>query len=185
MRFGLVAAAGLAVALMSGPVLGNDYRDGVAAYRRGDYQIALSIFMPMAKAGDPFAQHNVAVMFDDGRGVPENYALALKWYLRAADQGLADSQFMAGMIYAAGRGRPQDPAQAYCFLSLAAAGNYPHAERARDQEETNLTRSQRDRAQRQSVAWLKKRRAQFNCGSGRCIHPDWLDKPRYSIFDQE
>jgi TPR repeat protein len=184
MRFGLTAAAaGLLMTLFAGAGSAHDYRSGVAAYKRGDYQTALSVFMPLARAGDPIAQHNVAVMYDDGRGLPENYRLALKWYLRAADQGLADSQFMAGMHYAAGRGRPQDPAHAYCFLSLAAAGNYPHAERARDQEESYLTPKSRARAQDLSVAWLKKRRAQFNCGSGRCIHPKWIDKPRYSIFD--
>ena len=38
-------------------------------------------------------------MYDRGEGVPENDAEAVKWYRKAAEQGLADAQHNLGMMY--------------------------------------------------------------------------------------
>jgi uncharacterized protein len=54
------------------------------------------------------------------RGVPQNYAEALKWYRLAADQGNASAQNNLGGMYAAGRGPPQDYAEALKWYRLAA-----------------------------------------------------------------
>ena len=45
--------------------------------------------MAAAKQGDGYAQYNLGVMYDKGVGVPENNTEAVKWYRKAADQGLA------------------------------------------------------------------------------------------------
>lgn len=42
-----------------------------------------------AKKGDPEAQYNLGVMYENGNGVKQNYEEAIKWYRKAADQGLA------------------------------------------------------------------------------------------------
>jgi TPR repeat protein len=56
-----------------------------------------------------------------GRGVPQDRAEALKWFRRAADQGLAASEFMLGFAYRTGEyGVPQDHAQAIKWLRRAA-----------------------------------------------------------------
>ena len=178
-----VSIAGLALGLTGAPAGAHDLRSAVAAYRHGDYGLTLSILKPMAHDGDPYAQYGLGVLFDNGQGVPENYEHALKWYLKAAEHGLADAQYMAGMHYAAGRGRPQEPARAYFWFNLAAAAGVPHAERARDQEEAVLSRGDRKTVQGLSSRWLKKRRAQFACAPRNCIHPNWIDKPEYSVFD--
>ena len=47
----------------------------------------------LADQGDAIAQYNVGFMYDTGNGVPENDAEAVKWYRKAADQGLAKAQF--------------------------------------------------------------------------------------------
>ena len=39
--------------------------------------------------GHAKAQSNLGVMYDNGKGVPENDAEAVKWYRKAADQGHA------------------------------------------------------------------------------------------------
>ena len=38
------------------------------------------------------AQYNLALMYDTGRGVPEDNMEAVRWYRKAADQGNAYAQ---------------------------------------------------------------------------------------------
>ncbi len=178
-----LGAAGVALALLIQPALANDLGRGNAEYRRGHYTAALNLIKPLAQRGDPFAQFSLGVMYDDGRGMAQNYGLALKWYRRAAENGLADAQYAAGMSYAAGRGMKQDVVRAYVWLNLAAAGGYPDAERARDQEESELSRAEAVRAQAIAADWLRKYPGHLICGMRGCIHPRWLGKPAWTPFD--
>ena len=59
-------------------------------------------------------------MYDNGQGVPQNYAEALKWYRLAADQGDASAQNNLGVMYAKGQGVPQNYAEALKWYRLAA-----------------------------------------------------------------
>ena len=43
---------------------------GVAAYKGGDFQTALTVLRPLADAGNPAAQNDVGRMYYDGKGVP-------------------------------------------------------------------------------------------------------------------
>jgi len=52
--------------------------------------------------------------------VPQNYAEAVKWYRKAANQGGADAQFVLGDMYNFGVGVPQDYVQAHKWFNLAA-----------------------------------------------------------------
>src|SRR6266404_6924940 len=52
-----------------------------------------------AEAGDAEAQFALAVMYDLGVDVPKNYAESGKWYLKAANQGLAEAQFKLAVRY--------------------------------------------------------------------------------------
>jgi uncharacterized protein len=47
-------------------------------------------------------------MYDDGHGVAQDYAQAVVWYRKAADQGAALAQFELGLMYRQGHGAPQD-----------------------------------------------------------------------------
>ena len=38
-------------------------------------------------------------MYVNGYGVPEGYAVAVKWYTKAAEQGLAKAQMNLGLMY--------------------------------------------------------------------------------------
>ena len=42
-----------------------------------------------AEQGNAAAQYNLGVMYDNGEGVPQDYAEAAKWYRLAAEQGEA------------------------------------------------------------------------------------------------
>jgi TPR repeat protein len=56
-----------------------------------------------------------------GKGVPKDYAEAVKWYRLAAAQGNANAQLNLGVMYANGHGVPEDYVQAYAWMNLAAA----------------------------------------------------------------
>ena len=75
--------------------------------------------MAAAKQGEAYAQHNIGYMYDNGEGVPENDAEAVKWYRKAADQGYADAQYNLGFGYATGEGVPENNIRAYVWWSMA------------------------------------------------------------------
>jgi len=76
--------------------------------------------LELAEKGDAVAQYNLGVMYDNGRGVPENEALAVKWYRKAADQGDAYAQFNLGVMYSNGEGVPENDAEAVKWYRKAA-----------------------------------------------------------------
>ena len=59
-------------------------------------------------------------MYDKGQGVPQDYAEAVKWYRKAADQGNAPAQSNLGLMYDKGQGVPQDYAEAVKWFRKAA-----------------------------------------------------------------
>jgi len=65
--------------------------------------------------------HNLAVLDADGGGKGANYKSASEWFRKAADRGVADSQFNLGILYARGIGVEQNLAESYKWFSLAAA----------------------------------------------------------------
>ena len=56
-----------------------------------------------ANAGDAAAQFNLALMYDFGRGVPQDDVKGAAWYRQAAEQGYAKAQYNLGFMYATGR----------------------------------------------------------------------------------
>ena len=52
-------------------------------------------------------------MYRDGSGVSQDYAQALEWYRKAADQGEATALFNLGVMYDNRRGVSQDYAQTF------------------------------------------------------------------------
>jgi clan AA aspartic protease (TIGR02281 family) len=59
-------------------------------------------------------------MYEDGRGAPQNYAEALKWFHKAAEQGSAAAQYRLGQMHLHGEGVAQDFAEAFKWYRLAA-----------------------------------------------------------------
>ncbi|HJL65723.1 MAG TPA: tetratricopeptide repeat protein, partial [Arenicellales bacterium] len=78
---------------------GPDFNKGVAAYESGDFATALGEFRPLAEQGDADAQYNLGVMYEKGRGVPQDDKIALKWFTLAAEQGFARAQHNLGVMY--------------------------------------------------------------------------------------
>ncbi len=128
--------AGLALiaALCAGFTLGltapawAGWAEGMAAYNRGNYATALREWRPLAEQGDADAQHNLGVLYNTGRGVPQDYAKAVKWFRKAAEQGDAGSQYNLGNMYDDGKGVPQDHAAAVKWYRKAAEQGYTLAQ---------------------------------------------------------
>ncbi|WP_051908363.1 tetratricopeptide repeat protein [Candidatus Odyssella acanthamoebae] len=83
-------------------------------------QDALRNLITTAEQGHAEAQFNLGVMYEDGQGVTQDDAEAVKWYRKAADQGDADAQNNLGVCYYNGRGVPQDDTEAVKWVRLAA-----------------------------------------------------------------
>ena len=61
-------------------------------------------------------------MYKNGQRVPQDYATAVKWWRKAADEGDARSQFNLGIMYDIGRGVPQDYIETHKWYKLAPPG---------------------------------------------------------------
>jgi clan AA aspartic protease (TIGR02281 family) len=92
------------------------------------------------------------------QGVPQDYAAALSWYRKAADQGHAEAQYNLGVMYANGQGVAKDYVIAHMRLSLAAAKGYNGAAKAlnRDIVAAKMTSAQIAEAQKLAREWRQK-----------------------------
>lgn len=83
-------------------------------------------FKTLAEKGDVDAQFKLGFCYKIGCGTPKrDYLLAKKWFLKAAEAGLADAQFeLADSKYF---DRDKDKETYFKFLYQAAARNYPKA----------------------------------------------------------
>ena len=77
----------------------GDFSKGVSAYESGDYKTAFKELAPFAEQGDAFAQLTLAMMYDLGQGVPQDYKQAAKWYMKAAEQEMEGAQFLLAQMY--------------------------------------------------------------------------------------
>jgi uncharacterized protein len=111
---------GLLLTASGGNVNADQLEDGIAAYQRGDFATALRLFQPLAEQGDASAQSNLGVMYEQGRGVAQNYREAMRWFRLAAMQGDASAQSNLGVMYFKGQGIAQDFREAMRWYRLGA-----------------------------------------------------------------
>jgi TPR repeat protein len=81
-------AGGILALALFGVAMAGPLEDGQAAYQKSDYATALQIFRPLAEQGDPGAQTALAVMYQHGQGVPQDYVSAHMWSNLAASRGM-------------------------------------------------------------------------------------------------
>ena len=136
------------------------FKEGVEAYKRGDYRIAFREFKSLAEQGDARSQRNLGFMYENGRGVPKNYKLAVNWYRKAAEQGHARAQFNLGVMYSNGQGVPRNYTLAYMWWSLAAASGDKDAATLIEIVEKRMTPADVSRAQAMAAKWKPKKAKQ-------------------------
>jgi len=86
----------------------------------GDFKTALNELRPLAAKGDPNAQFLLGMLYDAGKGVPQDAALAASWYRKAAQQDHLLGQFYLGVLYFFGQGVKQDYKEAARWLRAPA-----------------------------------------------------------------
>ena len=95
----------------------------VAEVKRGD-KAALQKLITLGNAGNADAQRNLGALYDEGNGVTKDYAQAVNWYRKAADQGDAEGEIRLGGMYYDGHGVPKDVVQiANWYRKAAEQGN--------------------------------------------------------------
>ncbi len=95
-------------------------------------------------------------MYFDGRGTPQDYAEAVRWFRPAAEQGNADAQNNLGFMYGNGNGVTQDYVQAHMWFNLAAAPGDKTGRENRDILAKRMTPADISKAQVLAREWMEK-----------------------------
>lgn len=134
---------------------------GESAYRTGDFPRAAARIGPAAERGNARAQAYLGFMYQYGRGVPQNYVLAVYWYRRGAEQGEPRAQHLLGLMYDKGMGVPTDHVAAHVWLNLAAArtkgAEHEDNVHLRDAVASKMSLGQLADAQYLASIWVPKR----------------------------
>ena len=137
-----------ALFLYCGFVKADTLGDAGAAYVKGDFAQVVTLLRPLAEKGNSEAQYKLGVMYDEGKGVPQNYKEASKWYRLSAEQGKPGAQYNLGVMYAQGQGVSQDNVRSHMWLSLAAAQGFSEAQKDRNWLDQQMTPAQISEAQK-------------------------------------
>jgi len=81
---------------------------------------ALNEIICAAERGNEWAQHELGTRYRHGRGVPQDYAEAVKWYRFAAERGNVSAQYNLGLMYDRGQGVSQNYGEAFKWFRLSA-----------------------------------------------------------------
>ena len=113
----------------NGPSLANGtYYPSYGGFRDSPREVVRSE-RGAAERGDASAQFKLALRYDVGQGVPQDYAEAVKWLRRAADQDFVKAQYNLGCMYDSGQGVSQDHAEAAKWFRKAAELGYASAQK--------------------------------------------------------
>lgn len=116
----IYAALKKKIAPIAGGENEGELRKAMEAFLRGDYGTELRIVRPLAEAGDPYAQFALALMYEQGGGVPQNRTEAIRWHQKAAEQGHPSAQSELAYFYEHGEGVPQNISKAVALYKAAA-----------------------------------------------------------------
>jgi TPR repeat protein len=157
----LVLSAFVLALASAAPAAAGPLQAGIAAYNAHNYPVAAQLLLPLAEHGNARAQTYVGYMYANGRGLPQDYIAAARWYRHASEQGVAVAQFALGLMYDKGQGVPQDYVLAYKWLNLATAQATPRERdywvRIRNAVGTKLSLVERTAGQRLAAEWYMAR----------------------------
>ena len=105
-----------------------DLNEGLDALRKNDFATAVKELRPLAERGDAEAQYRIGLMYEFGRGYPQDKAQGIAWFKKSAAQNHTAAQQELGVIYTTGDGVPKDDAQAVAWFQKAATLGNPTAQ---------------------------------------------------------
>jgi uncharacterized protein len=118
MAFSRTLLALVAALCCSGALAG--LQEGLDALRRNDFATAAKELRPVAERGDAEAQYRIGLMYEYGKGYPQDKVQGIVWFRKAADQDHASAQTELAIIYATGDGVKEDDALAFAWFQKAA-----------------------------------------------------------------
>jgi TPR repeat protein len=83
---------------------------------------------PRRTINQPFQKCNPGYLYTEGKGVDQDWAIAIKWFKKAAAQGFALAQYNLGRLYAEGNGVDQDWNTAIKWFKKAAEQEFAGAQ---------------------------------------------------------
>lgn len=98
------------------------------AYNIGQYKKAVSLLQPLAMDGNPRAQVILGRCYENGTGVPQDMAVAAKWYQLAAEKNDSEGQVLLAYQYAYGTGLAKNEKKAADLMQRAATAGNPEAQ---------------------------------------------------------
>ena len=157
----LSAIAGLAVAIgMAASFISPPAEAAYLALREPAARTRIELvprLEALAKRGNARAQAKLGYAYEYGYGVPQDYAVAVLWYRRAAEGGDATGQYLLGLMYDRGQGVPEDTIAAQKWLILAVANTMGRQRddyvRIRDAVASKMTAQELAHAQALAYAW--------------------------------
>jgi TPR repeat protein len=116
-----------------------------------DFAEAARALRAAADQGDVSAINSLGVLYDEGKGAPEDPAKAASLFEKAAMAGLAKAQYNLAHLHLFNRGVRADLVEAYAWLTLAAEGGAPAGKALLNQTRSGLTPEQRSQGQRRAA----------------------------------
>lgn len=89
----------------------------------------IELYRISAEQGDASAQFKMALMYDRGKGMPQDYSKAVKWLRKSAEQDFVKAQYNLGGMYSSGQGVQQDHAEAAKWYRKAAERGFASAQK--------------------------------------------------------
>lgn len=128
-------AVGLSSLLLAVTTAHADYQAGLDAYDAGDHATALAEWLEeINRPGDPEnsalyreSLYAIAMLYWQGQGVDQNYAVAAAWLRQAAHRNHPGAQNKLGFLFSMGEGVGQDYQEARRWFERAAALGDPDA----------------------------------------------------------
>jgi TPR repeat protein len=98
------------------------------ALKQQEFNVAFTRCKPLAEQGNASIQYKLGLMYEEGKGVEKDLAMALQWLQRAAEQNFSKAQLLIGRKYYTGAGVPRDLTKAAEWYRLAAEQNDAEAQ---------------------------------------------------------
>jgi TPR repeat protein len=116
---------------------------------------ALKAIVGSALLALSFSAAAIAGPFEDGVTAYDrnDFSTAMRHWRPLADQGNPAAQSNLALMYFKGQGVSKDPAQAYMWASLSAAGGHQEGVKNRDSISKGMTPAQVADAQKRASAW--------------------------------
>ena len=189
----------LFLSLFSTSVWSNDYEKAEEAFNNGNYELAVSLFYPLAKDGNISAMYAIGYILANGFGeIEQNFVLAEQFLSIAAQEfvfedgtkflGHPDAQHALSIMYSKGEGVPQDFKKSVDFMRQAASQGHDLAQYNLGQVFNKGLGVEKD--YKEAVKWYTKaaekgrKEAQYNLGTmyagGRGVKQD--DKAAFKWF---